>query len=413
MDVTQLQSFVSNSLNTLIVIASLVAVFFLIKAGYLYITSTGNPDMLEDAKKTIRNALIGLLFVIGASVFSSLLHKSFITPHQNTSVDTIQIAPIEPVKSESGLSQILVDAIAGFIQNIVQSATKPVTDGIVTFLTTTPSVVSNSVVFNFWISMVLIVNTLFALIIGLIGLHFMSASTFGFEEMDVKQLLPRIALAFLGANTSIFLVDWIVQGCNVLISSLLSVTGGLNKAWIANAFDPNIASIEDTGLITLIFMLLFVILCVVLLLFYIMRLIIISLGAVLSPFIFLLWLLPKFNDFAEISAKTFIVNVYSIFVHVVTIQLASAFLTLPGQVGTNSLISVLVGIALLLTLLKTPQALVQLAFYTSFSGLMRRVNRQATNLLYAQKTEQYAHSAHTQLDMTHLPKKTHRKVIKG
>lgn len=31
----------------------------------------------------------------------------------------------------------------------------------------------------------------------------MSASTFGFEEVEIGQLLPRIGLAFLGANVSL------------------------------------------------------------------------------------------------------------------------------------------------------------------------------------------------------------------
>ena len=256
-----------------------------------------------------------------------------------------------------------MDAIAGFLQNIVQSATKPLTDGIINFLTTTPSIVSNSVIFNFWLVILGITDSLFALVIALLGFHLMSASTFGFGEIEFKNLLPRVGLAFLAANTSIFLADWVVTSCNVLVSAVLNATGGINNALVLNAFDPATLATGTAPLIMLIFMILFVILAVVLLLFYISRLIIISLGAVMAPLIFLLWAIPKFTDFAEISIKTYITAVYTVFVHVVIIMLASAFLAVPGQVGTNSLISVLVGIGLLLTLLKTPSIMMQLVFY--------------------------------------------------
>src|SRR5690606_29418423 len=110
-----------------------------------------------------------------------------------------------------------------------------------------------------------------------------------------------------------------------LVNVVLNSTGGLNQAWIANAFDPAHLSLNQVAFITLIFMILFVILSVVLLLFYITRLITIALGAVLAPLVFLLWSLPKFSDFAEISAKTYVTNIFSIFIHVVVIQLATSF----------------------------------------------------------------------------------------
>ncbi len=408
--------FTNQSLTVLTVLASLISVIFLIRGGYLYITSIGKPDSLEEAKKTIRNALIGLLFVIGAGVFSSLLSHAFTTPHASTNSEQISLTPIQPIEPSSGLTQVLITAVVGFLQAIIQSATKPLTDGIISFLTTAPSVVNNSVIFNFWLTIVGITDSLFALVIALIGFHFMSASTLGFEEVELKHLLPRIALAFLGANMSIFLVDWVINISNVLVQAVLHATGGINSAWILNSFDPKTVSVATTSIITLIFMLMFIILAVVLLLFYIMRLIIISLGAVLSPLICLLWILPKFTDFAEISIKTYIVNIFSVFVHVVIIQLASAFLTIPGQAGTNSFISILMGVALLFTLLKTPQALMQFAFYTSFNGAMRKVGGQIINVMHSQQeghAQDYPQRNSSRRPTRFPSRLTTRKVIKA
>ena len=180
---------------------------------------------------------------------------------------------------------------------------------------------------------------------------------------------------------SIFLADWIVLSCNTLVKALLNATGGINQAWISNAFDPSALVTGGTLIITPIFMILFLILAIVLLLFYVTRLIAIAVGAVLSPLIFLLWAVPKLSDFAEISAKTYITAVYSVFVHVVIIQLASSFLTIAGQSGTNSLISIVVGIGLLMTLLKTQSIMMQLVLYNTGRGMVRKVGGQIMNVI--------------------------------
>lgn len=384
---SEVATFTSTTLNNLTLLASLVASFFLAKGGYLYITSNGRPEALESAKRTIRNALIGLVLVLSANTFVSILNNAFTTPTVVQTTQEISLNPIVPVEPEGGLTQVLMDAIGSLLQNIIQSATQPITDAIIGFLTTTPVLATNSVIFNFWLVIVGIVDALFALLVAVLGFQFMSASTFGFEELELKKLLPRVGLAFLGANTSIFLIDWIVRLANVLVNAILNATGGLNQAWIANAFDPASLSLDEIAFITLIFMILFVILAVVLLLFYITRLITIALGAVLSPFIFLLWALPKFSDFAEISVKTYLTTIFSILVHVVVIQLAAAFLALPDQVGTNSLISILVGVGLLLTLLKTQSFMVQLMFYNSGRTLVKKMGGQIMNVFSSKQSE--------------------------
>src|SRR5258708_32960539 len=348
---TEVASFTSSTLGTLTIFAILVVSFFLVKGGYLYITSSGRPDVLESAKKTILNAFIGLILVISANTLISFLTHSFIPTTSSSLPSQLSLTPIEPAVTNDGLAQVLISSITALLQNLIQSATKPITSGIIGFLTVTPQLASNSVIFNFWLITVGVTYSLFALLVAILGFQFMSATTFGFEELELKRLLPRIGLAFLAANTSIFLIDFVIQLANNLISAMLHATGGLNQAWIVNAFNPTMISLGGTALITLIFMVVFVILAIVLLLFYISRLIAIVVGACLSPLIFLLWAFPKFSDFAEISAKTYLVTIFSIFVHVVILQLASSFLTLPGQTGTNSLISILIGIGLLFSLL--------------------------------------------------------------
>ena len=279
-------------------------------------------------------------------------------------------------------------------------------DGILGYLTTTPTLLGNDVVRNYWLISVGIADSLFILVVALMGLQIMSASTFGFEEVKIRELLPKLGLTFLGINLSLFLADYAIITCNTLVKVLLDSTGGLNHAWIVNAFNPSAVISGTTPLIILIFMVLFLIVSIVLLFMYISRLIFISLGAVLSPFIFLLSALPKFSDFAFIAVKTYLVSVFIVFVHVVIIQLASSFLTLPGH-SENSLISIAVGIGLFITLLKTPNLMMQMVMYTSNSSSFKKLGNQIINVM---TTDNASLASRTQA--RNLSAKVPRKVVR-
>jgi hypothetical protein len=384
--------YTNNTLGMITLVAGAGAVLFLIKGGYQYITSSGKPNNLEDAKKTIKNSIIGLIIVLGASLLVSVLSNSFHQAQPQTTGGVVNVSPILSVNPADGLTQVLIDAVSGFMKNIVQSATKPIIDGIIGYLTSTPTLLDNSVIFNFWTIILGITDSLFVLVVALLGLHFMIAGALGFEEIELKHLLPRIGLAFLGANTSLFLANYAVITSNTLTTAVINATGGLTNAWIANAANPTSLALGATPLITLVFLVIFLMVAIVLLLFYISRLIMISLGAVLSPLIFLLWAIPKTSDFAEISIKTYTVTVFIAFVHVVIIQLASAFLSLPQNSG-NSLISIGVAIGLFFTLLKTPSLMMQMVMYTSGNGTVKKIGGQIINVITSDNSSTSTDSA--------------------
>ncbi|MEA2020227.1 MAG: pilin [Patescibacteria group bacterium] len=58
--------FINNLINAVMIIAGLLLFFYLIFGGFQYLTAGGNEDAIESATKTIRNAVIGLLIVVGA-----------------------------------------------------------------------------------------------------------------------------------------------------------------------------------------------------------------------------------------------------------------------------------------------------------------------------------------------------------
>jgi hypothetical protein len=382
---SEITTFTSNTLQIITLIAGGAATLFLIIGGYGYITSSGNPETLENSKRIIKNALLGLLLILGSGIFVSLLRTALQPASSTNPTAAISLQPIQSAEPAEGLAQVLIDAVSGFMENIVQSAITPILNGILGYLTTTPSVLNNSVIFDFWLVTLGIVDSLFVLVVALLGLQLMSASTFGFEEVRLNQLLPRIGLAFLGANISLFLADYVILTCNALVKAILDSTGGLQQAWLEHATNPVVLVAGTTPLITLIFFVIFLIVAIVLLLMYISRLILISLGAVLSPFIFLLWAIPKTAGFAEMAVKSYFVTVFIVFVHVVTIQLAASFLTLPEN-STNSLIAIATAIGLFFTLLKTPSLMMQLVQESAHTGVIQKLGGQIMNVMSTSKS---------------------------
>ncbi len=51
-------------INGLLIFAGAIAVLFLIVGGFRYVVSTGNPDSVEGAKKTILYAILGLVVIM-------------------------------------------------------------------------------------------------------------------------------------------------------------------------------------------------------------------------------------------------------------------------------------------------------------------------------------------------------------
>jgi hypothetical protein len=402
----EIVNYTNSTLHLITIIASIAAVLFLIKGGYGYITSAGNPENLEEAKRTIKNALTGLVLVLGSTVLINVFQGALVAPSTNTPGPALSLAPIGQTTPNGGLTQVMIDAVNGLLQNLVESATKPIIDGLFSFLTNSPSLLSNSTVFNFWLISVGIVDSLFILVVAILGLHIMSAATFGFEELELKELLPKLGLAFLGANISLFLCDYALETCNTLINVVLKATGGLNHSFVTNALNFETITTNSLPLIILVFFLILLIVSVVLLLLYISRLIVISLGAVLSPFIFLLWVIPKYADLADIAVKSYLVTIFSLFIHVVTIQLASAFLSFPDN-SQNSLLSLAVAIGLFTTLLKTPSIMFSLVMYTSRTGTVKKIGGQLMNVLTTNR-----HSSLTRQAKSYfLPIKTPRRRV--
>ena len=74
-----------NVINASLVVAGVVAVFLIVYAGFQYVTSSGDKEKVDNARKRLTYAIIGLVFI-----FLSFMIINFIA--QVTGVDIKQLA---------------------------------------------------------------------------------------------------------------------------------------------------------------------------------------------------------------------------------------------------------------------------------------------------------------------------------
>lgn len=368
-----MQAYVSPVMATLCAIASLACVFFLVHGGIQYSASTGKPEKLDHAKKIIRNALIGLVLVIAAGTLTAILSQAYGNGGGTMAEKLPEIAIIE---KEGGFDwgTLLIKAIVELFRYLIQSAGEPFVNALGYFTNSTPLMGDSSTVFNMWLAIVGIADIAFILIVTLIGFHVMSFASLGLEEIELKHLFPQFAFVFLLMNTSIFMIDGIISLSNAMIHALQS---GFVSISLWDTLGEITKKSADIGLAGLVIMVAFLVLTVMLLVYYVGRLITLYIGAILSPLVLMLWLLPAFKDFALAALKVYLTTIFVLFVHVVIILLASSIFrgVLNGDDSgqTNTLIAMIVGLATLLALLKTQGVMQELSYAASTPRAAREV----------------------------------------
>jgi hypothetical protein len=236
---------------------------------------------------------------------------------------------------------------------------------------------ANTSVFRLWATVVGIADSLFILVIALLGFHVMGASALGIEEIELKHLLPQLCLTFVLMNTSIFIIDMVISLSNVLVNAINAAFNNIS------IFDVliKIADISNSmGLVSLLVMVVFMVLSVILLVYYVMRLVTLYLGAVLSPLVIMLWVLPGFKDFALTALKSYLVAIFVLFIHVIILQLAASLFVGSIQdinpTQPNVLMGMIVGIAAMLTLLKTQGMMMQMSYVSAGPRTLKKLGTQ-------------------------------------
>lgn len=70
-----LESLIVGILNVLLVIAVPIIIFFIIFAGFSYVTAQGNPEKIKQASRSLTYAIIGGVLILGAVAISEILQS--------------------------------------------------------------------------------------------------------------------------------------------------------------------------------------------------------------------------------------------------------------------------------------------------------------------------------------------------
>jgi hypothetical protein len=372
-------SVIDPIIYSLSAVGGLLCVALLIVSGFHYTTSSGNPEKLDRAKRIIRNSLIGLIIIISAASVTGILSHAYGSQQGISGQHLPSLESVKPDSASLGLVGVLIKAITGVLQSIVDTVGRPFIDALSYFTNSTPLMADNNSVFNVWLITTGIADALFVLVVVLIGFNVMSSSALGFDELDVRHIIPQLAACFVLINSSIFIIDVIIQLSNGLIVALKAGVGEANVWGVLSKVTEQAGA---TGLATLLIMIVFLVLVFMLLVYYVGRIVTLYLGAVLSPILLLLWLLPSFRDFASNAARTYLATIFVLFIHVVILSLAASIFSILEGTGNNNpdvIMTLIVGMSTLITLIKTQGVLTQLNYASIGPKSLRNLSRQFVN----------------------------------
>jgi hypothetical protein len=71
--ITSVEGLITAVLNVLLIIAVPVIIFFIVFAGFSYVTAQGNPEKIKQASRSLTYAIIGGVLILGAVAISEII----------------------------------------------------------------------------------------------------------------------------------------------------------------------------------------------------------------------------------------------------------------------------------------------------------------------------------------------------
>lgn len=375
---SDIQNYLQPILVSLIGLAGIVATLFIVIGGIGYASSAGKPAKLEHSKKVLRNAVIGLVIVIAAGTLTAILTNAYSEGAQQTLSRVPELTPVETDTGGGGITEILINAIIGLFKHIIETAATPFISALEFFTKGTPLMAENPSVFRLWLVVLGIANSLFVAVVALLGFHVMSAASLGLDEIEFKHLLPKLGATFLLMNMSLIAIDAVISLSNAMINALSNAYSSLT-VW--EALSGVAEGAGGQGLVALLIMVVFLVLAVILLVYYLMRIVTLYVGAVLSPLIAMLQIVPGFRDFTITAVKTYMTTIFVLFVHIIILTLSASLFDGLRREGDlfDPVMSMLVGVATLVALLKTQGLMMQMTYVSAGPKALRKMGSQFIN----------------------------------
>jgi hypothetical protein len=256
----------------------------------------------------------------------------------------------------------LLNQAAQWVAKAIFSVIGPIVDTIdqnsLNFITQTPpaGTYQNATVMQFTTWSIGVVDAAVAVFIVIAGYNLMIARQIGASYHGVMEFLPRIALAVLAANLSLFFIRFFIDLENALcqgVTDLFGLTFLTNT--IVGIFHGNLAG---AGLLVFLLAMILGVMNLLLAGQMLLRLALLVLLMVLAPPAFLCWGLPQTQGYARLWSSTFAATVFVQFFQVSALALGAMLISYISAAHLLSLdstvLTLLVSLAVLYLVLRIP-----------------------------------------------------------
>jgi hypothetical protein len=243
-------------------------------------------------------------------------------------------------------NQVLINLLNG-LAGALHALVGAVLGSSLNFITQTPPSGSyaSATVQALWNVTRAIADGALALIVMVGGFNLVARAQAGVAYQDIMELVPRLALGALLANTSLTWGQLAIDANNALCNAVGQAT---LPAWSQ-------ADVGTQLLVDVIGVLIYLVTGLLLLLQMLMRLALVDVLLVVSPLALLCWVLPQTQSWARLWTGAFFGSVFTQFVQVVALKLGGSLLTDVAPTAPDAaLLSVFLGVAVLALTLKIP-----------------------------------------------------------
>jgi len=256
----------------------------------------------------------------------------------------------------------LLNQAAQWVAKAIFSVIGPIVDTIdqnsLNFITQTPPVgtYANATVMQFTTWSIGVVDAAVAVFIVIAGYNLMIARQIGANYHGIMEFLPRIALAVLAANLSLFFIRFFIDLENALcqgVTDLFGLTFLTNT--IVGIFHGNLVG---AGLLVFVLAVTLGVMNLLLAGQMLLRLALLVLLMVLAPPAFLCWALPQTQGYARLWTSTFAATVFVQFFQVSVLALGAMLISYTSTAHLlnldSTVLALLISLAVLYLVLRIP-----------------------------------------------------------
>jgi hypothetical protein len=242
----------------------------------------------------------------------------------------------------------IVDGVTSAITNLLQQALA--LDILV--LTPPTDTYQNEVVLAFWRTVVAIADSALAIIVCWAGYNSIVGPAAGVRYHEARQVLPRLALAALAVNLSLFVTQTMIDLNNALSAIVTTPFDNLVSLLTLNIRSgPNAAA----SFALILLFLAFGVVGLFLVIQMVVRLAMLDVLIVTAPLGLVCWVLPQTHAWAHLWTRAFISTVFVQFLQVLALGLGGGLLAFfPADNPFGAVMDLIIGIATLYLTLKIP-----------------------------------------------------------